>query len=400
MWSTLSAPKVKAEILQELFRGWPAARFSGRRVTLCIPDATRPLPTPEILSTLLQYLQDCGAQCKVLVALGLHRFLKPTELAPLDQICQQFSVPLLQHDAQGPQAELNPHVGGKEEPLPACFHPAVIEAEVLCCLGLVEPHQYAGFSGGIKTISIGCAGVRTISSMHSLSFLRSPNSRLGQIDQNPFQEALWRLRRTLKKPCFLFQCCREDDSLRFFAGLDQQAFYRAYSFAGKEAFEDHHESLDWAHLIVPNAKAQSFYQASRAASYVSLVEPSVVKEGGTLLLEASCPEGIGQGAGELAFAHTLERGLKVHQDELIEGPGPEGFSGGAQRAYVLAQVLKKHRLVVIGTRPMPLLRAWNVTFFDSFREAQNTLELGTQGRSFTDVFRRLPRLVSSPENTL
>ena len=66
----------------------------------------------------------------------------------------------------------------------------VARADLVIAVGIVEPHLYAGFSGGVKAVAIGCAGQETIAWTHHPVFLDQPAVRLCRLDGNPFQEAL------------------------------------------------------------------------------------------------------------------------------------------------------------------------------------------------------------------
>ena len=117
-------------------------------------------------------------------------------------------------------------------------------------------------------------------------------------------------------------------------------------------------------LRVPPSKAVNFYQASRAATYVALAEHPAICAGGTVFVEATCPEGIGLGSGELACARAMRRG----RDELLRdlrSDAPPHTSGGEQRAYVLAMALELVDIVLVGAPSIPELRDIGVTQRDA-----------------------------------
>jgi hypothetical protein len=101
-------------------------------------------------------------------------------------------------------------------------------------------------------------------------------------------------------------------------------------------------------LRVPARKAVNFYQASRAATYIGLSAEPPLLPGATLYLDAACPEGMGEGDGERAFARVLAAG-----GDVLAGKAPEG--AGTQRAVMLALLRRRFPLVVCGvTDPRPL----------------------------------------------
>jgi hypothetical protein len=344
------------------------SRFQSQRVTVAVPDATRPID-PHAIEELIAGLVRVRAKPTILVALGLHRPMHEAELAPLGAIAAKHGALLLQHDAHDPDALVE--IGA------ARFHRAIAEAEAVIAVGIVEPHQYAGFSGGVKTVAIGCAGRETIAQLHSLRLLRQPGTRIGCIDGNPFQAEL----RRLASPLQIWALQIVPDGGTYF-GPAIDVFELAVRDASARCFEELAEELDWMHLEVPPAKAQSFYQASRAASYVALVDRPAIKRGGLLVVEARCPEGLGQGAGERAFVRALSRGRETLLEEL---EGDREIDGGEQRAYVLAMALGRARIAVAGAPKMPELEAFGIEALDAIP----TLA-GRGARS--DPFRRLPRL--------
>ncbi len=346
--------------------------FANKRVTVVVPDATRPID-PAVIDRLIAELRRQRAEITILVALGLHRPMTDAELEPLLSIATRHRALLLQHDAHDPDLIA---VGE------ARFHPAVVQAEALIAVGLVEPHQYAGFSGGVKTIAIGCAGAATIAHLHGLRFLRQRGTRIGCIDGNPFQEELWRLASPFA--IWALQIVPGGDT---HFGPVRDAFAHAVAQAATLCFFDVDEELDWMHLVVPRAKAQSFYQASRAATYVALVDRPAIKQGGMLIVDAPCPEGLGVGSGEQAFVRALARGRDVLLDELIHSD--RAISGGEQRAYVLALATERARIGVLGAPSMPELAPLGVV------ELAELGALPGRGRRFDDPFQRVPRLGGS-----
>jgi nickel-dependent lactate racemase len=338
--------------------------FQDKRVTVAVPDATRPLD-PKVIASLIDGLHAVRARTAILVALGLHRPMRSDELAPLTAMKSL----VIQHDAHDPDSLVR--IGE------ARFHRAIAEADVVIAVGLVEPHQYAGFSGGVKTVAIGCASADTIARLHGLKLLRHPGTRIGCIDGNPFQAELVRI----ASPLDLWALQIVPGGGTYF-GRAIETFHRAAAEASERCFEEVPEELDWMHLVVPPAKAQSFYQASRAATYVALVDRPAIRRGGTLIVEAACPEGLGAGAGELAFVRALSRGRESLLRELASED--REIAGGEQRAYVLALALERVRIAIVGAPQMPELSALGIT--------EGMPPLSGTGRRFSDPFTRVPRL--------
>ena len=92
------------------------------------------------------------------------------------------------------------------------------------------------------------------------------------------------------------------------------------------------------------AKDANLYQASRAATNLVLGAFEAVKPGGTILVLAACPEGVGRGIGERRFAEALRGGAAAL---LADHDRP--FHGGEQRAWAVAKVMASRRIVVVGS---------------------------------------------------
>ncbi len=353
-----------------------------RKVTIVVPDATRPLDYTEALRALLGWCD--AAHTQVIVGLGLHRAMLPDEIAHLREICDAANVQLLQHD---PFAEDMKHTS--HDP-PGWYAPAIVEADVLVSIGVVEPHQYAGFSGGAKGVVIGCGGAKTIAWMHSLQMLKEPGVELGNIHTNPFQSALWRVAESLPP---IWGIYKVSGTSGWFSGPARQTFEEACEHGSHTQFMNLDASVQWLRLKVPASKASNFYQASRAATYAALVRYPAVSPGGWIFVEAPCPEGFGSGSGERAAALRMQAGTDALL-ALMRSENPPETQGGEQRAFVLAMALERFRIALIGAPRIPELSSMGIPQFATFEEASSTLNLSPAGLIVENPFLHLPRLQS------
>lgn len=358
-------------------------QVASHRVTIAVPDATRSI---DVQSALRPLLELCDPEkTKVVVGLGLHRKMYDVELTELKAIANHFGVELLQHDPHALDLQKT-----SDEP-PGWFRPELLDADFLVNIGVVEPHQYAGFSGGVKGIVIGCGGAKTIAWMHSLTLLRQPGVEVGNIDQNPFQHALWELAKGLPQAFGIYAV---SGSTCAFGGPARSTYLQACELASQLHFHDLDEPVDWLHLVVPEPKSSNFYQASRAATYAALVRLPAVRHGGWILVDAPCPEGFGSGEGERAAAARLRHG----RSDLIEqlyALSPPITSGGEQRAFVLAMALEKFKIALVGAPEIPELAPIGIPQFPDFEAAANALGLSKNGLKIQHPFSRVPRYAPS-----
>jgi len=312
------------------------ARALGRwqteaAVAVAIPDLTRPLDPRPALEALQANLRGPTA---VVVGLGLHRPLSAAELAPL----RSWSP--VQHDPDDcVQTEVIDGIPGE-------VGRPVAEADWSVSVGVAELHQYAGVSGGHKGVAVGCGGRATLAALHARRRVLDPAVTLGTVADNPFRAAVdglgqaagCRLALVWVPACQLWLAGEPRAVVR-----EAAARIRPWVFVERPA--------PGAVLTVPSAKASSFYQASRALTYLALSPRPPLEEGAVLAIEAACPEGLGHEAG---FRRALQD-TDPPWGALLSGPEPMG--AGAQRAVVLAKVAQRYQIRVYGCAQPAALEA-------------------------------------------
>jgi nickel-dependent lactate racemase len=252
---------------------------------------------------------------------------------------------VIDNEPRNPDALVD--LGMTDGGVPVTAHRAATEADLLMATGIVEPHQYAGYSGGPKTAAIGAAGEPLIAHTHGPAFVDHPGARLGRVDGNPFQEAISEAARRA--------------GLRFIvnAVLDDQK--RIVGVAAGAVSEVHRTLIALARSIyeveVPHQydvaiggvgypKDTNLYQASRAASYLHFAPTPVVKSGGVIIIAAPCQEGAGEGVGEQRFLTAMRDAPDARA--LLCDARANGYPPGQQRAFVMAKVLEDAEVIVVG----------------------------------------------------
>lgn len=335
----------------------------GVRTAIAIPDGTRPVDVPAALAALVPWVRDGLA----VVGLGLHRPMSPAELPG-------SPFPLAQHDPDC--TDTTEVIDG----VPGAISHHLRGADVILGVGIVELHQYAGFSGGHKAVSVGLGGRATIDALHARERVIAPGVGLGALVGNPFRSVVDALGEAAGVRWVLNVA-----GGRWFAGPPREVL--AAASASLDCWLDVDQPAEAAVLLVPPAKAVNFYQASRAATYIGLSARPPLTPGATIYLDAACVEGMGQGSGERAFAE-LARTVPYPYGSVLRGPPPAG--GGTQRLVMLALLLQRYRLVVTGCARPEALRACGI-------EAHSTpaSSLAPAGALVvTDPFGKLPRLRS------
>ncbi len=118
---------------------------------------------------------------------------------------------------------------------------------------------------------------------------------------------------------------------------------------------------------VGHPKDVNIYQASRAASYLFFAPTPVVREGGIIIVPAPTPEGAGNGVGEQRFYETMQEAKDM--SSFLSNLRSTGYPPGAQRAFVMAKVLEKNPVIIVGSMTRDVVRELHMTPAADMEEA-------------------------------
>ena len=336
-------------------------------VAIAVPDASRPCPTPDILLPLLNELNAGGVPdtgVVVVVGCGLHRATTRAEKVAL--VGEQAAARVEVVDAQGQEQE-SVDLGSTASGAPIVLNRRVAEADRVVTVGVVEPHLYAGFSGGVKGVAIGCAGEATIAWTHRPAFIDEAGVTLGRLDGNPFQQTLRDVAaRTTLSYAVNVVINERGQAVAVLAG-DPVTVHTSLATAHRAAWLRPVDGpFDVVVAGIHSPKDQSLYQASRAATYMALCDQPALAMGGLILLAAGVPTGAGDGPGERNFAAVLG---SASPDEVIARGLAEPLGPGGQRAYVMAKVLRGYRVGVLGAHDQSFLSPLGIAAYESVQDA-------------------------------
>jgi nickel-dependent lactate racemase len=252
--------------------------------------------------------------------------------------------------------------------VPVQVHQAAVEADLLIATGIVEPHQYAGYSGGSKTLAVGAAGEALIAHTHGPAFVDHPDTRLGKVEGNPFHEAVVEAASRARLR-FIINVVLDGDKriLRVRAGDPELAFQELVAFARSIYEVAIPSQFDIAIGGVGYPKDSNLYQASRAPSYLFFAPIPVVRPGGYLIIPARCEEGAGEGVGEQRFLSAMRDAPDIQF--ILDDARRNGYPPGQQRAFVMAKVLEKARVVIVGSECPDLVAACKMIPVPTMQEA-------------------------------
>lgn len=264
---------------------------SKRSACIVISDITRPVPNRQLLPTLLETLEQAGVareSITILIATGMHRPNLGEELLELvgAEIAARYRV--INHDCHnrnslrqvavidGWSIEVNRHY---------------LEADLKILTGLIEPHPFAGYSGGGKSILPGISSFATMKFMHSYALVAHPQVGIGRLDENPFRHYVDQVSRAAGADFIVNVVIDSERRISgVFAGDVREAHRRGCAFAEQHAMVRTSRKADL--LITTGGGApldNTLYQSIKGMAAAR----ELVRPGGTVVLVAGCSEGLG-----------------------------------------------------------------------------------------------------------
>ena len=262
------------------------------KICIAFTDLTRATPNDRIIPWLLEHLGGPNDNITLLNQLGTHRPNTREELETMltREVVANYRV--LNHEPENPEALVQ--VGTTADGTPALLNRHIVEADLRIITGFIEPHFFAGFSGGVKGIMPGCAGLETVMSNHGAKNIGDPQATFGVTEGNPLWEELRDI--ALKTgPSFLLNITLNEqrDITNVFAGDIIEAHKTGCVFVKKSAMQPVEQPFD---IVVTTNSGYpldlNLYQGVKGMS----AGARVLKEGGTLILAAECREGVPDGS--------------------------------------------------------------------------------------------------------
>jgi nickel-dependent lactate racemase len=265
------------------------ARAKGSAV-IVVPDGTRPLPLPVVLSPLLETIarEIPPERITILFATGMHRPVEAEEARRLlgDGIFRR-------HAWRSHHPEDVETIGRTERGTPIALSRTYLAHELRIVVGLVEPHILAGFSGGRKLIAPGVVSIGSMPILHGPDIIGHEKARIGILDENPFHQEALAIARAAKVDFAVNVILAEG---RRVAGVFGGDVDRSHRRACDELVRYVRRTTGTRYDLVVSSGGgapldKTFYQSVKGIA-TSL---PITKRGGTVLLAASCSEGWGSG---------------------------------------------------------------------------------------------------------
>lgn len=312
--------------------------------TIIISDHTRPVPSRDILPPMLCQLREGNPDIAVtlLVATGFHR---PTTTAELEnKLGQEIASheKIVVHNAFDPDS--NVQIGILPSGAPLVIDRTAVETDLLISEGFIEPHFFAGFSGGRKSVLPGVCDKATVLGNHCGEFIASPYARTGTLEGNPLHRDMVAAAE-MAKLRFIVNVVIDDNkkTVAAFAGDFRKAHEAGVAFLRPYCEV---RAVPGDIVITSNGGApldQNIYQSVKG---LTAAEASA-KEGAVLIMCAELADGTG---GE-GFYQSLKNCASPAEHFARCAATPQNETIPDQwESQILARILMKHRVIFI-SRP-------------------------------------------------
>ncbi len=258
-------------------------------VAIVIADITRPTPSEKLVPWLIEELSHVPKENFVVInGLGSHR---PNTREELIQMLGQEvvdTIRVINHEAFDDNELV--HVGCNSYGSNVYLNKTYVEADFRIVTGFIEPHFFAGFSGGPKGINPGIVGIKTIQDFHNAEMIGNPQSTWGVIEGNGVQDAATQ-NCLMAKPEFMLNVTLngEKEITNVFAGDVIEAHRIGCAFVKEHAMFAVDQPFDI--VITTNSGYpldQNLYQTVKGMS----AGAQVVKEGGSIISVSECVDGL------------------------------------------------------------------------------------------------------------
>ena len=340
--------KSETELVEEALAnpiGTPRLRELAKgkqKVTLVTSDHTRAVPSKLTLPILLREIREGNpdAEITILIATGLHR---PTTEAEQRRM---FGDAIVDHEKIVVNEAFKDEDFAYVRSLPSgaelWVNKVALDCDLLITEGFIEPHFFAGFSGGRKSILPGICNAATVNENHSYKAISSPYSTTGVLAHNPIHEDMVCAARAVNVQFILNVALNgEKKVIAAFAGDLEEAHATGVSFVRTLA---QCPSVTGDIVITSNGGYpldQNLYQSPKAVATAE----ACCADGGVIIMCASCFDGM----GGTHFEKLIVRGTVDEIDEYLSKIPPKETIPEQWCAQIYSRILKKHRIILVTT---------------------------------------------------
>jgi nickel-dependent lactate racemase len=313
------------------------------KIVIVHTDITRATPNDRLIPWLLAYLESAGASREnitLLNGLGTHRPNTQAELEAMLTPAVVAQYRCLNHEPENEGAHVQ--FGVTRTGAPALINRHLAEADVRIITGFIEPHFFAGFSGGPKGIMPGVAALKTVQSNHGAHNIGDRRATFGMTEGNPIWEEMRDIALRVG-PSFLVNVALNEhrEITGIFAGDLIAAHKVGIEFVRAGAMQRVNEPFDI--VLTTNSGYpldMNLYQAVKGMRAAELI----VKDGGTVIIAAECSEGVPLGSPHDRLLRSVQSG-----EDLLEKVSTPGFTWPEQWQGQIQSLIQRRAEVHIFT---------------------------------------------------
>lgn len=313
----------------------------SKRLLLITSDHTRPLPSKITLPILLKEIRSKhpGIEIKILIATGFHRPTTYQEMVDKFGRCIADNETIINHDCTDNSSLVYKGIlpsGGE-----LYLNSLIDWADIVISEGFIEPHFFAGFSGGRKSILPGIAGKRTIFANHCSEFIADKNARTGILEENPIHKDML-FAAGKANLAFILNVVIDSKKriINAFAGDPIKAHEKGCAFLQNIAEK---KAVKSDIVITSNGGYpldQNIYQAVKGMTAAEVC----VNPGGVIIMVAACNEGHG---GESFYRWFAESSSPKETLDKINSIPRDKTVADQWEAQILARILIKHKVIMV-----------------------------------------------------
>ena len=336
---------------------------SKGRVAIIVDDITRPTPSYKIIPTILNELHVSNEKIRIVIATGLHRANTPEELNLLLGGKVLKKIKTFNHNAFDKNSLV--YVGKTSIGTKLEINKLVKNADITISIGHIEPHEFAGFTGGRKSILPGVAGLDSINQNHGIMHLNHPKAKIGFLEGNPIHEDMVESANMAGLDFIVNVILNSRKEItKVVSGSPIEAHIK-----GVEYYRKYYQVKigDPADIVVVSSGYPgdiNLYQSIK--STIVPAEP-FVKKGGIVISLVECKEGIGTPLFREFMTSFSSR------NNIMERIKKEGYRAEIDHCYLLYRVLNKSDVFVVSSHES--IHKINRSLIKSYLSPKEALEV-------------------------
>ena len=337
-----------------------------KHIVIISSDHTRPVPSHITMPILLEEIRKYNKDVKIsiLIATGMHRASTHEELVNKygEKIVNEETI--VMHDAYIDEDMTFKGIlpsGGE-----LWVNKLVDEADLLISEGFIEPHFFAGFSGGRKSVLPGIASKKTVLWNHNAKFIANKNARAGNLEDNPIHKDMLFAAKAAKLEFILNVVINgEKKVIKAFAGNLEEA----HAHGRKLVKEIAHVDPVYSDIVITTNGGypldQNIYQTVKGMT----AGEACVNKDGVIIICSSCADGTG---GEFFYKLLADNPSAEVAYQKLNDVEPKDTEFDQWEAQILARILCKAHVIIVSDKCNPaIIKAMHIDHAYTLEEAIN-----------------------------